>query len=409
MSSSESASEIRKRITPEAFGVEPSLLDTPLAAPGKRLVAILLDLVFIGIFSLMGFTFFCLLAALMFLREAIKANRRPLDQREDIIRHKSNWMGAFSVAFFVLFFLSYTTGHFVDSSSNHNAENLDQITVIDKGDASKLLLSRIDDLESENTETSTAAATAIIQAITKDGDLSYSDINETIDITPCILGLTEKGKNKLRDANKQYFNELKKQKRKSLLEDSSAQTAYDYWEAVNQKKNTEEIAQKRNSLKKEIAGKEINDLGNKNKELRKELIEKNSFSTGHIISYIKNVAEDLGVKFGWLMFYFMTFPAFFRGRTIGKHLMGLQIIRLDGKALSLWNTFERTGAYYAGLATGLLGFAQILWDPNRQAIQDKIAGTVVIRAKVALKPIKQKERTEEEIQPEEDKENASEE
>ena len=30
------------------------------------------------------------------------------------------------------------------------------------------------------------------------------------------------------------------------------------------------------------------------------------------------------------------------------------------------------------MATGGLGFLQILWDPNRQAIQDKTAHTVVV-------------------------------
>jgi uncharacterized RDD family membrane protein YckC len=31
------------------------------------------------------------------------------------------------------------------------------------------------------------------------------------------------------------------------------------------------------------------------------------------------------------------------------------------------------------VATGLLGFAQIWWDSNRQAIHDRIVGTVVVR------------------------------
>ena len=32
----------------------------------------------------------------------------------------------------------------------------------------------------------------------------------------------------------------------------------------------------------------------------------------------------------------------------------------------------------AGFATGLLGFAQVYWDANRQGIHDHIVGTVVI-------------------------------
>ena len=44
-----------------------------------------------------------------------------------------------------------------------------------------------------------------------------------------------------------------------------------------------------------------------------------------------------------------------------------------------WLSFERAGGYAAGFATGLLGFAQIFWDPNRQAIHDKVSETIVIQ------------------------------
>ena len=44
--------------------------------------------------------------------------------------------------------------------------------------------------------------------------------------------------------------------------------------------------------------------------------------------------------------------------------------------------FGRYGGYGAGFATGLLGFLQVYWDPNRQAIQDKISATVVIQGSV---------------------------
>ena len=46
--------------------------------------------------------------------------------------------------------------------------------------------------------------------------------------------------------------------------------------------------------------------------------------------------------------------------------------------VGLWDCLERFAGYTAGLATGLLGFLQILWDANRQAVHDKIAGTVVL-------------------------------
>jgi uncharacterized RDD family membrane protein YckC len=55
----------------------------------------------------------------------------------------------------------------------------------------------------------------------------------------------------------------------------------------------------------------------------------------------------------------------------------MRVLRLDGGAITWWVAFERAGGYAAGLATGLLGFAQVMWDANRQAIHDRIVGTVV--------------------------------
>ena len=64
--------------------------------------------------------------------------------------------------------------------------------------------------------------------------------------------------------------------------------------------------------------------------------------------------------------------------TPGKRALRIRVVRLDGNPVSWWHAFERAGGYAAGLATGTLGFAQIYWDPNRQGIHDKVAGTVVI-------------------------------
>lgn len=92
------------------------------------------------------------------------------------------------------------------------------------------------------------------------------------------------------------------------------------------------------------------------------------------------ITTDLGFGFGWAAFYFSVFTAWWQGQTPGKRLFGIRVIQLDGTPLSLWASFGRYGGYGAGFATGLLGFAQVYWDPNRQAIQDKISSTVVVRA-----------------------------
>ncbi|WP_394393416.1 RDD family protein [Shewanella woodyi] len=97
-----------------------------------------------------------------------------------------------------------------------------------------------------------------------------------------------------------------------------------------------------------------------------------------LLSWAKGMLNDLGLGFGWAAFYFTVFTAWFDGQTLGKKLFRIRVVQLDGTGLSLWDAFGRYGGYGAGFATGLLGFLQIYWDANRQAIQDKISATVVI-------------------------------
>ncbi|MGH8019503.1 MAG: RDD family protein [Opitutaceae bacterium] len=95
-----------------------------------------------------------------------------------------------------------------------------------------------------------------------------------------------------------------------------------------------------------------------------------------------NAAADssrtLGLTFGWAGVYFTLFTAWLKGRTPGKFLFGTRVVRLDGRPLTPMDAFARHGGYAAGLATGSVGFLRLLWDRNLQAIQDKIAGTVVL-------------------------------
>ncbi len=98
-------------------------------------------------------------------------------------------------------------------------------------------------------------------------------------------------------------------------------------------------------------------------------------------SWLRLAADStrtMGFTFGWAGVYFTLCTGLLRGRTVGKFLLGTRVVRLDGRPLSTMDAFIRNGGYAAGLATGLIGFARLLWDPNRQAIQDRIAGTVVI-------------------------------
>lgn len=93
---------------------------------------------------------------------------------------------------------------------------------------------------------------------------------------------------------------------------------------------------------------------------------------------LRTWADEVGLGLGWAIAYFSLLPVWCKGQTLGKRLFGLRIVELTGKPLTPLLAFKRYGGYAAGMATGLFGFLQVLWDPNRQAIQDKTAHTVVI-------------------------------
>jgi len=98
-----------------------------------------------------------------------------------------------------------------------------------------------------------------------------------------------------------------------------------------------------------------------------------------LIDLARGALDDLGLGLGWLGIYFTAALALWKGRTPGKRLLGIRVERIDGDPLTTWDAFSRFGGYAACVFTGLLGFAQILWDANRQGLHDRIAGTVVVR------------------------------
>lgn len=98
----------------------------------------------------------------------------------------------------------------------------------------------------------------------------------------------------------------------------------------------------------------------------------------HWVDQAKTWLDETGLSLGWAIVYFSLLPAWWHGQTLGKRLMGLRVMELTGKPMELMQNLKRYGGYAAGMATGGLGFAQLLWDPNRQALHDKAAHTVVV-------------------------------
>lgn len=95
---------------------------------------------------------------------------------------------------------------------------------------------------------------------------------------------------------------------------------------------------------------------------------------------------SVGISLGWGVVYFSLLPAWWNGQTLGKKLFKLRTIELTGRPLTVMRCLRRYGGYAAGMATGGLGFAQALWDVNRQGIQDRVAHTVVIDLRAVAAP-----------------------
>lgn len=68
-----------------------------------------------------------------------------------------------------------------------------------------------------------------------------------------------------------------------------------------------------------------------------------------------------------------------KGTTIGGIVVGLKVVRADGKPLSFPVTLVRSLAAAFSILVLCLGFIWIAWDPEKQGWHDKIAGTVVLK------------------------------
>lgn len=66
------------------------------------------------------------------------------------------------------------------------------------------------------------------------------------------------------------------------------------------------------------------------------------------------------------------------GQTIGKYVMGVRVVRLNGKPMNYWDGVLRWFGYLASLLPLGLGFFWVIVDDRRQGFHDKIAGSCVI-------------------------------
>jgi uncharacterized RDD family membrane protein YckC len=82
----------------------------------------------------------------------------------------------------------------------------------------------------------------------------------------------------------------------------------------------------------------------------------------------------------FLLFQYLYFVFFFSttGQTVGKAVMGLRVVTIDGRRMGVRRSFIRTLCYTISLAPLGLGFLWVLGEDRRKAWHDKIAHTYVL-------------------------------
>ena len=351
------APDPRSIITQDAFQVAQSLLGTPLAGPGRRGLALLIDLTLIGMLQLLGWGVLGGVAALIGLRLATRRVGTPMS---------AAGRGALGCASALLFVVATGVTLFTTSSLRSR-------------------LADSDDAESALVEAS--SNTGLGDLMSGAGGFlrlaGADDVDEAIDAAEAMgQALADQGLDRatvggaltdLVDENSDFDAEEVVEPALDRIFGPPEEGAPP---AVELSPEAQEVVA---GLQNTIAemGEALQESEQRRAAAESALDDAEPSST--LFSWVRDAADEAGLIFGWGTVYLTLFLVLWDGRTPGKKALDLRVVRLNGEPLTLFLSLERAGGYAAGLATGLLGFAQIWWDPNRQAIHDKIAETVVIR------------------------------
>jgi uncharacterized RDD family membrane protein YckC len=104
-----------------------------------------------------------------------------------------------------------------------------------------------------------------------------------------------------------------------------------------------------------------------------------------LVENIKTILESSAFQIGsgavlltLLVIGYYTFFWTLVGFTPGKAILGLKVVRSNGKKLSFGRSLVRFISYWISAIPLFLGFFWVLWDSKRQSWHDKIAGSQVV-------------------------------
>lgn len=365
-----SPEETREILTPFAFKIDQSLLGIELAVPWRRGAALLIDLFFIAILSDTPGELLAILVAITLFRLGSKKRAAKFGKKPGIRKTGLRVVGAF-----IVFVVLADTLPDVFSKMDEFTNNVEQA-----GRSQSLQSDDGNDKQKEDTSSSLVKAGLTVASSFA---ISQSDCTGYDCWQQLLMDLYSAHKEQAPTIkeSEQFIDSLLKNisNREVLSVEENAKLVLE----LQQFAEKYEVNDNSNELLNPASVEPIEPTVKGDNETLSALKKQTESSAGPSpvykgFAWLQGLIEDLGIGFGWAAFYFTMFTAIWHGQTPGKKLFRIRVLQLDGTPLSVWDSFGRYGGYGAGIATGLLGFAQIYWDPNRQAIHDKISATIVI-------------------------------
>lgn len=351
-------------ITPDAFSVAPELLGTPLAHPWRRAAAMSVDLIAIAVIGQIGWTFLGLAVAFLLLRRAFGRRAREV-----------GGLRVLAAVGGVLVLAGTLAGTWLSCSDGEEIvqrELSEAIVGTSLGDMGGTVREAMTIARGEDEAEVGEAARSFVQRLERQG-VAAEEIRASLEelaaersepwaraaILSALDGVEAGGEAAALDSLVMAYAQA--------LRDGDSAGAAQLREPVTEALAAERLGRQERRIVR---------LQRENERLEDELGEEEERG---LLSLLFRMADEVGLGFGWAGLYFTLFVVVWGGRTPGKRLLGIRILRLDGKPIGWWVAFNRFGGYAASVFTGLLGFFEMLWDANRQALHDRIAATVVVR------------------------------
>ncbi|WOI35907.1 RDD family protein [Alteromonas sp. CI.11.F.A3] len=326
-----SDSETRDVITPYAFKVDQALLGIPLAPPIRRAIAIIIDVSLIFMAAKLSATLIAFVAAMAFYKGTAQQYLPKMSSfwRRTLKLFAASFLFVSSLTVLSLAIDFFEGDSTLQGTQINTSEQNDELSEHDRSIIRTYLAQTGDDKNCDDICQSAASAKLFAQL----PELAEIENAGNSQVTRSLLHLM------------------------AIADDEPI--------AADDIENLDLAPES-------IAGQDTNENTSEN----------DTTPVTSIVQWGKGIIQDLGLGFGWAAVYFTLFSLLWRGQTPGKKVCNIRVVSLSGEPLGMLDCFGRYGGYGAGFATGLLGFLQVYWDPNRQAIQDKISATVVIQGSV---------------------------